>query len=34
VKHLRQLRRIDPDKAVGVVLALILPWLPLLSWSS
>jgi hypothetical protein len=26
------LHRIDPDKAVGVVLAFIVPWLPLLSW--
>jgi len=28
------LHRIDPDKAVGIVLALIIPWLPLLSWLS
>lgn len=31
MKHLRPLRRIDPDKAVGVALALILPWLPVLT---
>ncbi len=34
MKPLRQFRRIDPDKAVGIALALILPWLPLLSLTS
>ncbi len=34
MKHLRRIRRIDPDRAVGVVLVVILPWLPVLSWSS
>ena len=31
MKHLRSLPRIDPDKAVGIALALILPWLPVLT---
>ncbi len=29
---MKRLDRIDPDRAVGIVLALILPWLPLLAW--
>lgn len=28
------IHRIDPDKTVGLVLALIVPWLPLLAWLS
>jgi len=31
MKHLRSLSRIDPDRAVGIALALILPWLPVLT---
>lgn len=31
MKRPSPLRRIDPDRAVGIALALILPWLPVLT---